>query len=164
MPRRPSPYRPRALTPIARVPGLDYDVLDELLGYSLRRAQVAMFVAFHEATREMGRSLQITPPRFTALVIIGANPGISQTVLGTVLGIARSGAMLVTDWFETRGLVERRHLPDDGRAWGLHLTRKGGDLVERMKRKVLELDFRKTRALGKDERRQLLRLLEKLAR
>jgi DNA-binding MarR family transcriptional regulator len=164
MPRRPSPYRPRALAPIVRVPGLDYDVLDELLGYSLRRAQVAMFVAFHEATREMGRSPQMTPPRFTALVIIGANPGISQTVLGKVLGIARSGAMLVTDWFEARGLVERRHLPQDGRAWGLHLTRKGEQLVERMKRKVLELDFRKTRSLGKDERRELLRLLEKLAR
>jgi len=159
---KPSPYRPRTLTPIARVPGLDYDVLDELLGYSLRRAQVAMFVAFHEATRGMGRSLPITPPRFTALVIIGANPGIRQTVLGTVLGIARSGAMLVTDWFEARGLVERRHLPDDGRAWGLHLTRKGEQLVERMKRQVLDLDYRKTKSLRKNERRELLRLLEKL--
>ena len=162
MPRQPSPYRPRALTPIARVQGLDYDVLDELLGYSLRRAQVAMFVAFHEATRGMSRSLQITPPRFTALVIVGANPGISQTALGNVLGIARSGAMLVTDWFEARGLVERRHLPDDGRSWGLHLTRKGEQLAERMKRRVLGVDLRKTRSLSKNERRELLRLLEKL--
>jgi DNA-binding MarR family transcriptional regulator len=158
MPRQPSPYRPRVLTPIARVQGLNYDVLDELLGYSLRRAQVAMFVAFHEATRGMN----MTPPRFTALVIVGANPGISQTVLGNVLGIARSGAMLVTDWFEARGLVERRHLPDDGRSWGLHLTRKGEQLVERMKRRVLDLDFRKTKSLSKSERRELLRLLEKL--
>ena len=154
----PSPYRPRTLTPIARVPGLDYDVLDELLGYSLRRAQVAMFVAFHEATRGMN----ITPPRFTALVIIGANPGISQTVLGNVLGIARSGAMLVTDWFQARGLVERRHLPSDGRTWGLHLTRKGEQTVERMKRRVLDLDFKRTKSLSAGERRELLRLLEKL--
>src|SRR5882672_9934114 len=94
----------RNLKPIERVPGLDYDVLDELLGYRLRRAQVAMFIAFHEATK----GLNITPPRFTALVVIGANPGIRQTVLGNVLGIARSGAMLLTDWFEDRGLVERR--------------------------------------------------------
>jgi DNA-binding MarR family transcriptional regulator len=160
MRKQPSPYRPRTLTPIARVPGLDYDVLDELLGYSLRRAQVAMFVAFHEATRGMN----ITPPRFTALVIIGANPGLSQTVLGNVLGIARSGAMLLTDWFEARSLVERRHLPKDGRTWGLHLTRKGEQLVERMKRRVLDLDYRKTRSLRKNERRELLRLLEKLTR
>jgi DNA-binding MarR family transcriptional regulator len=146
------------LKPIGRVSGLDYDVLDELLGYRLRRAQVAMFIAFHEATRGM----DITPPRFSALVIIGANPGLRQTVLGNVLGIARSGAMLLTDWFEARGLVERRHLPSDGRAWGLHLTRKGEQLVERMKRRVLDLDLKKARLLKPGERQQLLRLLEKL--
>lgn len=154
-----SAYRPRALTPIARVPGLDYGVLDELLGYSLRRAQVAMFIAFHEATRGMN----ITPPRFTALVVIGANPGISQSTLGKVLGIARSGAMLVTDWFEARGLVERRRRPNDGRAWGLRLTRKGEQLTERMKRRVLDLDHKRTPGLTEKDRRQLLGLLEKLA-
>src|SRR5882672_4443418 len=141
----------RNLKPIERVPGLDYDVLDELLGYRLRRAQVAMFIAFHEATK----GLNITPPRFTALVVIGANPGISQTILGNVLGIARSGAMLLTDWFEDRGLVERRHLPSDGRAWGLHLTRKGEQLVERMKPRVLDLDLKKANSLTKTERREL---------
>jgi DNA-binding MarR family transcriptional regulator len=160
MRKQPSPYRPRALAPIHRVPGLQYGVLDELLGYSLRRAQVAMFAAFHEATRGM----DITPPRFTALVMIGANPGLSQTALGNVLGIARSGAMLVTDWFEARGLVERRHLPDDGRAWGLHLTRRGEQLVDRLKRRVLEVDLEHTKSLKKSERRQLLRLLEKVTR
>ena len=154
-----SPHRPRLLTPIARVPGLDYGVLDELLGYSLRLAQVRMFVAFHEATRGM----DITPPRFTALVIIGANPGISQSALGKVLGIARSGAMLVTDWFEARSLVERRRRPDDGRAWGLHLTARGAKLVERMKRRVLRLDRQRTPGLTEADRRTLLRLLDKLA-
>ena len=167
MQRQPSPYRPRALTPIARVPGLDYDVLDELLGYSLRRAQVAMFLAFHQAVSGLPsavtRGMEITPPRFTALVVIGANPGLSQSSLGKVLGIARSGAMQVTDWFEGRGLVERRHLPDDARAWGLHLTAKGEKLAEKLKRRVLQVDFKNTRQLKKQERQQLLRLLEKLA-
>jgi len=142
-----------------RVPGLDYDVLDDLLGYTLRRAQLAMFASFDEATR--GKHL--TPPRFTALVVIGANPGLSQTVLGRVLGIARSGAMLMTDLLEERGLVERRRRPNDGRAWGLHLTRRGEQFVGTMKRRVLELDFKKARLLTRTERRELLRLLEKLA-
>jgi DNA-binding MarR family transcriptional regulator len=154
-----APYRPRILTPIARVPGLDYGVLDELLGYQLRRAQVAMFAAFHEATRGM----DITPPRFTALVIIGSNPGMSQTALGNVLGIARSGAMLLTDWFEDQGLVERRRLPNDGRAWGLHLTARGERLAATLRKKVLDLDLKKTRDLSPEERRELLRLLEKLS-
>ena len=142
-----------------RVPGLRYDVLDELLGYPLRRAQLAMFDAFDEATR----GLRMTPPRFTAMVVIGANPGLSQTLLGRVLGIARSGAMLMTDLLEERGLVERRHLPEDGRAWGLHLTPQGARLVERMKRRVMASDLKKATILSAKERRELLRLLEKLS-
>ena len=159
MNRRAAPYRPRVVAPIRHVAGLDYGVLDDLLGYSLRRAQVAMFMAFHEATRGMA----ITPPRFTALVMIDANPGLSQTALGNVLGIARSGAMLLTNWFEAQGLVERRHRADDGRAWGLYLTRRGEALVARMKRRVVSHDRRRAAVLSDKERRELQRLLAKLA-
>jgi DNA-binding MarR family transcriptional regulator len=159
MSRLPSPHRPRTLAPIPYVAGVDYDVLDDLIGYSLRRAQVAMFLAFHEATR----GLEITPPRFTALVIVGANPGISQTTLGQVLGIARSGAMMLTDWMEDRGLAERCQRPDDRRAWGLHLSARGERLVARMKGRVLAEDRRRAARLGAGERRRLLALLKKLA-
>ena len=144
---------------MTRVPGLDYGVLDELLGYSLRRAQVALFLAFHAATRGQ----HITPPRFTALVIVGANPGLSQSMLGAVLGIARSGAMLLTNWMVARGLVERRRRPDDSRAWGLHLTRRGAQSLDKMKTAVLAEDRRRAAKLGAGERRELLRLLDKLA-
>jgi len=159
MNRRAAAYRPRVLAPIRHVAGLEYDVLDDLLGYSLRRAQVAMFMAFHEATRGVG----ITPPRFTALVMIGANPGLSQTALGNVLGIARSGAMLLANWFEAQGLVERRHRPDDGRAWGLYLTPGGEALVQRVKRRVVASDRKRAAVLSGRERRELQRLLAKLA-
>jgi DNA-binding MarR family transcriptional regulator len=159
MHKLPSPYRPRVLAPIHRVPGLDYGVLDQLLGYALRRAQVGMFLTFHAATRGM----DITPPRFTALVIVGANPGIGQSGLGEVLGIARSGAMLLTDWMEARGLAERRRRPDDGRAWGVHLTPRGEKLVAAMKRRVVAEERRRAGVLNARERRELLRLLNKLA-
>jgi len=159
MRKLPSPYRPRALAPISRVSRLDYDVLDELLGYALRRAQVGMFLAFHAATRGQ----DITPPRFTALVIVGANPGIGQSALGQVLGIARSGAMMLTDWMEARGLAERRRRPNDGRAWGVHLSARGEKLLAAMKRRVLAQDRSRAGVLEARERRELLRLLNKLA-
>src|SRR5688572_29501494 len=98
---------------IARVHGIDYLDLDQHLGYALRRAQVAAFEAFQRATAGAG----ITPPRFTALVILHGNPGISQSRLGEVLGTARSGAMLLIDWLAGQGLAKRRHRSDDGRAW-----------------------------------------------
>src|SRR5262245_56890069 len=142
-----------------RVAGLQYDVLDDLLGFSLRRAQLAMVSAFGQATR----GADVTPPRLTALIIVGANPGISQTTLGEALGIARSGAMLLTDWAQERGFVERRAHPGDARAWGLHLTRSGEQFVQKTKRRVLEHDMKRSRCLAPAERRELMRLLHKLA-
>jgi DNA-binding MarR family transcriptional regulator len=144
--------------PISRVDGIDYLDLDQHLGYALRRAQVAAFEAFSRATA----GAAITPPLFTALVILQANPGISQSTLGEVLGTARSGAMLLTDWLEAQGLAERRHRPDDGRAWGLYLTAKGQRLTEQMRRRVRDQDGRFAARIEASERRELLRLLGKL--
>ena len=143
---------------VARVAGIDYLDLEEHLGYALRRAQVASFDAFYRATA----GARITPPRFTALVILQANPGISQSRLGEVLGTARSGAMLLTDWLEGQGLAERRHRRDDGRAWGLYLTAKGQRLIERLRRRVRDYDRRFAARIPAGERRELLRLLNKL--
>jgi len=143
----------------ARVEGIDYGNLPVHFGYALKRAQIAAFEAFARATA--GRP--ITPPRYTALVILEANPGISQTVLGEVLGTARSGAMMLTNWLVARGLAERRHRPDDARAWGLYLTRHGKAIVGRLKRSVWQHDQHFGARLGPAERRELLRLLGKLA-
>jgi DNA-binding MarR family transcriptional regulator len=146
--------------PIAPVDGIDYLDLDQHLGYALRRAQVASFDAFHRATA----GARITPPRFTALVILQANPGISQSTLGEVLGTARSGAMLLIDWLEAQGLAERRHRPDDARAWGLYLTAKGQRLTEQLRRRVRAQDRGFAARIAPREQRELLRLLQKLAR
>jgi len=151
--------RRRAPAPIERVPGLDYGVLDELLGYGLRRAQLAILATFESATRGLG----MTPPRFTALVIVGANPGLSQATLGSVLGIARSGAMMLVDWMVERGLVERRSKPEDGRTWGLHLTPQGMRQLDAVEKRVALHERQRSARLSKRERAQLVRLLEKLA-
>jgi DNA-binding MarR family transcriptional regulator len=144
---------------IARVSGIDYAELDTMLGFALKRAQIAAFDAFSRATDGVG----ITPPRFTALIILQTNPGISQSVLGEVLGTARSGAMMLTDWLEARGLAERRHRADDARAWGLYLTAKGERLLDRLRRRVRAQDQRFAARLTKPDQRKLLQLLEKLA-
>lgn len=143
----------------ARIAGIDYADLDNHFGYALKRAQVASFEAFSRATA----GANITPPRFTALVILDRNPGITQTALGEVLGTARSGAMMLADWLEGRGLAERRHRPEDGRSWGLFLTAKGVALLRDMKRRIKRQDRLFSQRLNEAERRQLLRLLAKLA-
>ena len=144
---------------IARIGGIDYADLDEHFGYALKRAQIASFEAFSRATE----GEHITPPRYTALVILAGNPGISQSTLGEVLGTARSGAMMLADWLEQRGLAERRHRADDARAWGLFLTSKGEILLRSLKRKVRQHDRLFATRLASGEREELLRLLAKLA-
>jgi DNA-binding MarR family transcriptional regulator len=72
--------------------------------------------------------------------------------------------MLLTDWLEERGLVERRRRPDDARSWGVHLTPRGERFVSGMKRRVLAEDRKRAAVLDARERKELLRLLNKLAR
>ena len=144
---------------IARVPGIDYGGLDDHLGYALRRAQLAGFEAFHRATSGMG----ITPPRYSALTIVRANPGLSQSELGAALGTARSGAMQLCDWFEARGLAERRRRDGDSRAWGLFLTARGRSLIAMLARRVRSQDAAFARRLAPREREHLKKLLGKLS-
>ncbi len=144
---------------IARVPGLSYADLDDHLGYVLRRAQLAAFEVFQRSTA----GVDITPPRYTALAIVGANPGLSQSRLGAALGTARSGAMMLTDWLEARGLAERRRLNGDGRAWGLYLTASGKAQLSKIRRRVLAENARFADRLAPGELATLKRLLDKLA-
>jgi len=155
------PARARGPRPgsIARVEGLSYGDLDEHLGYVLRRAQLAGFEAFQRATA----GIDITPARYTALTIVGANPGLTQSALGAALGTARSGAMMVANWLEKRGLAERRSLPEDARAWGLHLTARGVTQLRKLNRRVRAKDAAFAARLAPPEQATLKKLLDKLA-
>jgi len=70
---------------------------------------------------------------------------------------------MLTDWMEERGLVDRRRRPNDGRAWGVHLTARGEKVLSSMKQRVSAEDRRRAAVLDARERRELLRLLNKLA-
>jgi DNA-binding MarR family transcriptional regulator len=137
---------------------VDQGVLDELVGYALRRAQL---VVYEDFARALGASL--TPQRFAALVLVGNNPGLSQTALGELLQIARSGSMVLVDWLEQEGLVERRPRPEDRRSYGLHLSTRGACSLEAWQRDALAHDRRMTERLDEAERTELHRLLCKLA-
>lgn len=143
----------------ACVPGVCYGVLDELLGYPVRRAQLMVYEDFMRALAEWN----MTPTRFSALVIVANNPGLKLTELSNVLAIARSGAVLLTDALVESGLVQRRESPTDGRAWGLHLTAHGKKTLQKVTAAVRAHDARISSALTEEERRILATLLRKMA-
>jgi DNA-binding MarR family transcriptional regulator len=149
---------PDADAPMVRVPGLDYGVLDELMGYSLRRAQNALYLDFYAATEDLG----LSPRRFAALTLIDRNPGIRQGVLGQAMGIGRSGALRLADWLEARQLVSRQPDTQDARSWGLYMTQAGGRRLAAMTRAVKMHDERLIAMLG-PQGTQLKPLLDALA-
>jgi DNA-binding MarR family transcriptional regulator len=141
----------------ARIEGIDYDVLDNLIGYAIRRAQLSIYEDFSTALAKEN----ITPQRFAALVIIESNPGVSQTRLSEVMGIARSGVVSIIDAFEKMDLVERL-ASGDRRSYSLSLTKTGQRQLKKYKNAVENHDNRIAKKLTAAERQQLRSLLGKL--
>jgi DNA-binding MarR family transcriptional regulator len=134
------------------------ETISGLIGYALRRAQLRVFDDFFSTVSGEG----ITPARFSALMVVSANPGISQQALAQSLNIARSGVVMLVDWLEEAGLVSREALEEDRRAVALHLTRKGRDRLKRIVQLVDAHESRVCSQLSAKEKETLLELLSRV--
>ncbi|MFZ6645276.1 MarR family winged helix-turn-helix transcriptional regulator [Undibacterium sp. TJN25] len=148
---------PASMSFNARIEGIHYDVLDQLIGYAVRRAQLSIYEDFAASLA----AEDITPQRFSSLVIIENNPGISQTKLSEVMGIARSGVVSIIDGFEKNGFVERQ-AAGDRRSYNLLLTKAGIRELKKYKKLVETHDERISGNLTVAEKQQLRALLRKL--
>ncbi len=129
--------------------------LSEHLGYVLRRAQMAVFQAFIEALR----TVDLTPGKYSVLLLIGENPGLPQSAICDALGILKGNFVALLHEFERRGLAERRAGGVDARTNALHLTRKGHNLLRRASALSRAYEEHLARELGHGRRAQLRSLL-----
>ena len=143
----------------ARAPDVDIGALTCLIGYMLRRAQIAVFQDVFRAFAEVG----IRPAQFSVLTVIAHNPGRTQSQVSAALGIKRTNFVALIDSLERRGLAERRSAPRDRRSHALHLTDAGKAAVRRLNRMVDKLEAGMIRRIGRDRRAVLLELLHRLA-
>ena len=127
-----------------------------LLGYRLRVAQQAVF-------RDFARSIpEASPGRVGILLLIDANPGVTQSRLAQAVGIDRSTMVGVLHALQGHQLIERRR-GEDRRTNGLWLTKTGRTLVAGLKQRIRVHERRVASRLSPAERSQLLELLGKLA-
>jgi DNA-binding MarR family transcriptional regulator len=140
--------------------GRKLGLLPGLLGYHLRRAQVAAFQNFREALA----AFDVTPGRFGVLQVIAANSGLSQSELGAVLGIDRSTVVAVIDRLERAGLVRRLPAPNDRRSHALALSEGGAATLAELERRVLAHERDIAGDLSEAERATLIALLRRVAR
>lgn len=139
---------------------LDLSALTEIIGYPLRRAQMAVFEDFNRRFA----ALELTPAQYSALVAIGGNPGRKQSEIAGGLGIQRPNFVAMMDELERRGLAERLPSDADRRSHALVLTQAGAALLARARIAQAEQEAAIVRLLGQEGRQTLVALLRRLAK
>ncbi len=144
--------------PAARADSLDTRLLETLVGYNARRAWLAVSAVFAERMAAYG----LKQVDFSVLSLLAHNPGATSRQLCTALDILPPNLVSVIASLDSRGLIERRPHPSDGRAFGLHLTPAGRKLVRAAEQEVVQLEIDASARLSADERRTLIGLLQKI--
>lgn len=153
------PRKPKLATrPAPAANAIDYGPLENWVGFRLRMAQSASFQAFARLTHDVA----IRPGRFATLMLIGRNPGISQTALSQANGRDKSTLTPVLNDLVKRGLVRREVTPDDRRTYQLALTPAGKRLLERLSACAVRHDRNLDRIIGKRDRERFLSILRKI--
>jgi DNA-binding MarR family transcriptional regulator len=135
--------------------------LSELLGYSLKQAQLRVFEDFLRCVAP----LQLTPAQFSVLLLLDKNPGRNQTEISSTLGILRPNFVAMLDSLESRDLCARIRSTNDRRSHILVLTDKGRAVLARAKKLVASKhEARLNEVLGPANRAALLSMLGKIAR
>jgi len=139
-------------------PPVNMGVLQELLGYHLRRAQLSFFAGFAEACADLG----LSPGLFAVLEVVYRNPGLTQTAVSKALGTDRSAMVAAIDKLEAMELLERRPSENDRRSYALFATDRCNNWYPEAEEKVKHQEELVAGNLTLDERQQLLSLLKKL--
>lgn len=121
-------------------------------------AQVARLMrrAFDERAREIG----VTRPQWQVLSVLQRYEGIKQGGLAEILEVEPITAGRMIDRMQESGLVERRADPADRRAWLLHLTARGREIIDRLQPLAQEMSGKAMAGIDDAEKAELLRILE----
>jgi DNA-binding MarR family transcriptional regulator len=129
------------------------------LGYFVRRAQLWIFQDFIRTLAEA----DIRPAQYSVLLVIEANPGLSQSTLAQTLGIERARLVRLLDGLEVRKFVQRRRSKNDRRSHTLSLTAQGRNALGRIKVMADEHEQHLAQKVGARRRKTLLRILSVFA-
>ena len=138
---------------------LDMGLLEQSVGYRLRRAQLAIFAKVLQDLKD----LELRPGQIGVLTLVDRNPGITQAEVCAALGIQRANLVTLINALEERRVVERQAVAEDRRSNALVLTAEGRRLLRKATDAHRSVEAGITRKLGASGRDQLLRLLNLLA-
>jgi len=157
MARNKTPRQPREGRVQATI-GLDLDCLPTLLGFNIRRAQIALWRDFNRNVAEG----DVRPGVFSALLLAHANPGIAQIEIGNQLGIDKASVVSLVDRMEDSGWVVRKRSTDDRRRQGIFLTPAGTRTCRTLRKEMIDHERKFVSRYTDQELRTLIALLRRL--
>lgn len=132
------------------------DPLKDLPGYALRRASAAVMAKLAARLAALG----LRPSEASVLLVIDANPGVTQSEIGRLLDIARANMAPLTARLETRDLIVRESA--GGRSHGLTLSDSGRRRTKKAQRIVAALEAELMDRIPAAQRAAFLRTLKAL--
>ena len=157
MDKKKSSQRSRASLPESSI-GLDLDCLPTLLGFNIRRAQIALWRDFNRNVAEG----DVRPGVFSALLLANANPGIAQIDIANQLGIDKASVVSLVDRMEHAGWVQRKRSTEDRRRQGIFLTPAGVKACRALRKEMIEHERKFVDRFTEQELRTLIALLRRL--
>jgi DNA-binding MarR family transcriptional regulator len=134
--------------PVPTPLGVDFRGPDGRLGYLLRQAQHALWIALEAELA----ALEITASQFGVLRLIEVQPGATGADLAqdSMYSPQSTHQMLVT--LETAGLIERRRDPADRRLRRAYVTAAGADTLVEAHRRAIAIEERMMQGLTDRQR------------
>ncbi len=136
-----------------------HPALNGYTGFLMRKVSAAWFEGFTDFTGRYG----LHPMHFGMLSILDADGPISQQELSRRTGVDPSTMVARNDVLEELELIERRRSSTDRRSYEIRLTPKGVATLKDLRKEARAFMNDIFRDLDGEERKELNRLLEKLA-
>ena len=143
---------------VPTVDDVDMSYLETLIGYNARRAALAVIGKFLEQMAVY----DLKPVEFSVMSVVLHNPGVTSRQLCAALDILPPNLVGLIQLLETRGLIERKPHPYDGRAVGIHPTNEGEALMMKAEVTAKELEMNVGSKLTPNQVQTLVTLLQKV--
>jgi DNA-binding MarR family transcriptional regulator len=104
------------------------DPLKDFPGYALRRASARSMSSLADRLA----ALELRPAEASVLMVIGANPGVTQSEVGRMLDIAGANMAPLVSGLYGRSLLQKEQI--DGRSHALTLSETGRALWNRVQK------------------------------
>ncbi len=141
-----------------KLDSLNSNLIEEHIGYHLKRAYVHTIEQFHLEMKEF----RLRPAEFSILSMLSENEDVTAKKLSKALNIAPPNLVNLIDMLEDRKLINKTINVQDRRSQILQLTEDGKNLLKNAQTAGIKAQVIAMKNLAPKDQEQLVNLLRKL--